>query len=668
MKKLLLVLLFTASACFQGYATLADDISAKISSQTKIISKDDWYGGRRIKFDFEGLTAWVVVPSANAKEGNPWTWTMQWADAFIPRTAVPELIAKGWFHVTLEAHDYRATDEFLPTFARFQKFLVEKLGLAPKACLIGMSWGGFYSTRYAAAYPENVKAVYLDAPLMNFDGDFSRKRNIGPWESCPPASGSWTDDPRMPVNKAEAIAKAGIPVLLLYGTQDSVVNPELNCEIFISKFKEAGGRIEVIPRKMWNHHPHGLDPGYTDKIQALFEGRDSDVAVSAAAPSYLPAWQPGYFDIHCISTKKGDATFMVYPDGTTLLLDTGDMTGVRRYPWIVSGIPDESRTPAQWVVSYIRHFFPELKKIDYMSVSHFHSDHMGTKTALHPGKNGYQVCGISEVGESIPFGKIVDRGYPDYDFPSVEKVEKACGSMAEYKKFVAFQTSSGTSSAEKFEVGSHKQFSSLNNPKGYDFDAWNVAGNCTVAPAKGKKVRPMYKEGEDPLKFDENMFSTAILFRYGRFKYFNGGDIGGWSRPDVSYDRNYEEPVADLIGPCDVVKANHHASRDVMNPYFLWTVRPDVILLPCTATNHPQPETLDRMHDYQYPGKRLLFPTSDSGKEINGEARWSWMQPWGHVVVRVYPGGGSYQIYVLDVMSRDYRVKYSTEIFNTPEK
>ena len=268
MKRLLLSILLAFAFCVQGFATVAGDISSKISSECRILSKDVWYGGDRIKFEFEGLTAWVVVPVAKPAEGNPWTWTMQWAEAFVPRTAVPELLAKGWFHVTLEAFDQKASEEFLPTFARFQKFLVEKLGFAPKSCLIGMSWGGFFSTRYAAAYPENVKAIYLDAPLMNFDGRF---RGIGPWADCPPSDGVWSNDPRMPVNKAEALAKADIPILLLYGVDDKVVNPELNCKLFASRFKAAGGRIIVEPRNMWDHHPHGLDPGYTEKIQSLFE-------------------------------------------------------------------------------------------------------------------------------------------------------------------------------------------------------------------------------------------------------------------------------------------------------------------------------------------------------------------------------------------------------------
>ena len=42
----------------------------------------------------------------------------------------------------------------------------------------------------------------------------------------------------------------------------------------------------------------------------------------------LPAWVPGTLDIHQIVTGRGNAAFMMFPDGTTLLLDAGDAGGV----------------------------------------------------------------------------------------------------------------------------------------------------------------------------------------------------------------------------------------------------------------------------------------------------------------------------------------------------
>ena len=34
----------------------------------------------------------------------------------------------------------------------------------------------------------------------------------------------------------------------------------------------------------------------------------------------LPAWQKGYMDIHHISTGRGDCNFMIFPDGTTMMV------------------------------------------------------------------------------------------------------------------------------------------------------------------------------------------------------------------------------------------------------------------------------------------------------------------------------------------------------------
>ena len=247
-----------------------ESVRAKIVKAHKILAEDMWHEFRRTKFDFNGRTAWVVEPGRAPRKGTPWTWTMQWAESFVERTGVTDLLDKGFHHVTLEAFETRASDASLPEFAAFQKFLVEELGFSPKANLAGMSWGGFFSVRYAAAYPENVAKIYLDAPLLNFEGFGAPKDSIGPWTETVPADGNWREDLRMPVNKADAIAKAGIPVLLLWGGADRVVAPEVNCELFAARFKEAGGGIKEVKRDLYGHHPHGLDPDQTKTITDFF--------------------------------------------------------------------------------------------------------------------------------------------------------------------------------------------------------------------------------------------------------------------------------------------------------------------------------------------------------------------------------------------------------------
>ena len=257
-----------------------EGVAQKIAATKKVLRSDTWYGYNRTVFDFEGHEAWIVSPKCDPAAGLPWTWTMQWAEAYVDRTGVLDLLAKGWHHVTIDTFRHRMDEEGLRISRAFQKFLVEELGFAPKANLVGMSWGGFFSTRYAATFPECVGKIYLDAPLMNFDGfakvggtPTENAARIGPWANMPPADGNWSTDSRMPVNMADRLAKAGIPILLLYGGQDATVPPAKNCELFAEKFKAAGGKIDIRRRGLYGHHPHGEDPNKTSSIVSFFESK-----------------------------------------------------------------------------------------------------------------------------------------------------------------------------------------------------------------------------------------------------------------------------------------------------------------------------------------------------------------------------------------------------------
>jgi len=233
-------------------------------------TSDMWGGGHRLQFKFENRTAWLIEPITPAA-GKPWVWTMQWMGSYLARTGAPDLVRKGYYHVHLEAHDLKGSDDAMALFSRFQAYLVSNLGFAAKAKLIGMSWGGFYSVRYANAYPANVERIYLDAPLLNLD-KFAQASDIGPWASSVPAGG-WTDDPRMPSNMAPAIKAAGIPVFLLYGGADLTVPPKKNCELFIPRYEAASGTGTIVyeKRATYGHHPHGLDVEDVSRIVGFLD-------------------------------------------------------------------------------------------------------------------------------------------------------------------------------------------------------------------------------------------------------------------------------------------------------------------------------------------------------------------------------------------------------------
>ena len=267
MKNLLLI----AATSLVVFNVNAACLYEKIAANATNVVRETWYGYERIKFDFEGHKAWVVEPKVEAAAGMPWTWVMQWAEAYVDRQGCLDLLALGWHHVTIDVFAERMTEDGLKICRDYQRFLVEKLGFAPKANLIGMSWGGFFSVRYTNAYPDCVRRIYLDAPLLTFHNfanpDYGR---IGPWAKMSPTDGNWLDDPRMPVNMAKSLAAAGIPILLLYGGQDQTVPPDVNCELFARRFRAAGGNIKVDRRNLYGHHPHGEDPNKTGSIVQFF--------------------------------------------------------------------------------------------------------------------------------------------------------------------------------------------------------------------------------------------------------------------------------------------------------------------------------------------------------------------------------------------------------------
>ena len=69
----------------------------------------------------------------------------------------------------------------------------------------------------------------------------------------------------------------------------------------------------------------------------------------ASAQTYLPEWQEGYMDIHTIATGRGDATFIVMPDGTTLMIDAGD-NGKLKDPQH----PDTTKRAGEWQAIYMK--------------------------------------------------------------------------------------------------------------------------------------------------------------------------------------------------------------------------------------------------------------------------------------------------------------------------
>ena len=152
-------------------------------------------------------------------------------------------------------------------------------------------------------------------------------------------------------------------------------------------------------------------------ILILFIGMMT-ACLSQTTDKQLPPWKLGMLDIHHINTGRGDAAFAILPDGTTLLIDAGDMSDT--HPRTLSArnakrMPNASKSAAGWIVDYIEQFFPKEnnKELNYALITHYHDDHFGEMDSLRSKamEGDYYLTGITEVGHFLPIKKMLDRGF-----------------------------------------------------------------------------------------------------------------------------------------------------------------------------------------------------------------------------------------------------------------
>lgn len=227
---------------------------------------DTWHGFSRRHFEVDGCRAWVVSPT-KPLPGNPWSWCMEFPDAFTQRCAAPQLLNEGYHHVHIVVGNTFGSPGALAHFDAFYAAL-QKLGLAKRAVLIGLSRGGLYAYRWGSGNPDKVSAIYADAPVCDFKswpgGKGKGKGSPKDWAQLLKHYAFPDEDaalafPGNPIDTLAPLAKAGVPLIHVVGDTDDVVPVEENTARVQERYEKLGGRIEVIHKPGVGHHPHGLD-------------------------------------------------------------------------------------------------------------------------------------------------------------------------------------------------------------------------------------------------------------------------------------------------------------------------------------------------------------------------------------------------------------------------
>lgn len=389
------------------------------------------------------------------------------------------------------------------------------------------------------------------------------------------------------------------------------------------------------------------------------------VARAQTVGERLPAWQPGFLDIHQINTGRGNSALLVFPDGTSMLIDAGDGGWGVGDPNHTDPRPDVSRSAGEVIARYARRVLAHDAEpaINYGYVTHLHSDHIGAVLDSSPASElgAYRRAGFSEVAEHLPIGKIIDRGWPRYDYPAPIDDPSA----RNYVAFVKARVAAGKMRAEQLRPGRRDQIVLLRNPEKYpEFEVRNIAANGEVWTGVGDATRQHFPaQYRDLPRQDwptENQCSQAIRISYGRFDYYSGGDMPGNPPAGTPPWQDVETPVAKAVGPVEVAVANHHGNRDSTNAFFVSALRPRLWILPVWSSDHPGHDVLARMLSKRlYPDDRDVLATNmmKVNRSVIGPMLDRLLSSQGHILIRVEPGGGSYRAIVIEDSDESMRVK-----------
>ncbi len=259
-------------------------------------------------------------------------------------------------------------------------------------------------------------------------------------------------------------------------------------------------------------------------------------------------------EIHVINVQQGDATLVIGPDGTTLLIDGGD-TG--------HGKND--------VVPYLKKL--GIKNgIDYLVNTHRHADHLGG------------------------FDELIDAEY------DVRKIIWDNGSNKTDTQAISDFLEAATTTT----AGSVKTI-----PLGQVIDLGN--GAKATAVAVGGRILGTTTTLSVT---DENDQSVALLIQYGLFDYMMSGDLGGGQDDTACTGRTTDQKNLETIlmnalmpgGGASLLTASgveammvpHHGSESSMNSDFMNGMSPRVAIISVgegqgTAFQHPRKNIVEKV-------------------------------------------------------------------------
>ena len=398
------------------------------------------------------------------------------------------------------------------------------------------------------------------------------------------------------------------------------------------------------------------------------------------AGTILPKWENGHFRISVLFNGRGETSFLVFPDGTSMMIDCGDYTFSGRD--VVTHLPKDSRRAGELTARYVLRENPNGRKVDYFLLTHYHSDHAGSgKFSAGRSPNGkYSLSGIGQAMDLLDFGVFIDRSWPNINDPSPRNDNFDDWTVKHVKEIYSEAERRGIK-VERFRLEKNStQIRQLHTPA--------LGGPRSVAATGGTGVPPVHAPftflplcsngcilqpdgtiqdlgklagpNGTRAKFGENALSIGFILSLGDFRYFTAGDFSGGVKCADGSRADIENELAKICPPVDVAKANHHGHH-TMPDALVNALRARLIVAGIWHRQHMNRPTMRRLSKATWPCLYApgLFPKQRREEDA--------AEPWlkgiapesfegAHAVIDVAPDGKTYRLMMVSAADDSCRI------------
>lgn len=283
---------------------------------------------------------------------------------------------------------------------------------------------------------------------------------------------------------------------------------------------------------------------------------------------FASAEPPKSLVVYFVDVEGGQATLFVTPAGESLLVDTGwDGFDGRDANRIVAAAKDAG-----------------LAKIDYVLITHYHSDHVG---------------GVAQLATRFPIGTFIDHG----DNTETNDVPTMTG-WNTYQKFLF---------VNRLKRISVKPGDVL-PIRGAEFTIVNGGGKVLDHPLAGAGAKNSNCGATKlpPPDHTENEFSLGLAMKFGAIRLVDLGDLP-WAK-----ELELMCPV-NKLGHADIYVATHHGLFFSGSPALVHGISPRVAIVENGAKKGGSASALDILHSS--PGIAAAYQlhwSEDAGTAHNG--------------------------------------------------